>query len=86
LRIEPDQVEQLQGAHRITQTGLDRAIDFARFGNAGLDEPDRVVIKRHQEIVEDEAGMVLGLYRSLPERLTELPCFLESRLTALDSR
>src|SRR5450759_276448 len=86
LRVEPYQVEQFERSHRIAEPGFDRAIDVGGLRYTGLDQADRVVVERHQKVIQDETGVVLGPDRRLPHRFAEIPRLLERFISGPDPR
>ena len=65
LRVQPDEIDQLERSHLVAQRDLDRRIDPGRVGDPGLDGADRVVVERDQQRIEDEARLILRQHRAL---------------------
>src|SRR5690349_15948914 len=63
--IEPDDVQQLEGAHRIAAAQLHRRVDVVERRVVFLHHLDRVVQVREEQRVHDEAGPVAAVDRVL---------------------
>src|SRR6185369_2495679 len=66
LRIEADEIDQLEWPHLVAEADLDRGVDAGGVGDARVHRANGIVVERHQQRIEDEARLVLGLYRNLP--------------------
>ena len=66
-RVEADQVEQRQRAHRVAAAEAHRGVDVLARGVAALVHRDRVVEVAEQQRVGDEAGLVAADDRGLAE-------------------
>ena len=70
-RVEADQVEQRQRAHRVAAAEAHRGVDVLAGGVAALVHRDRVVEVAEQQGVGDEAGLVAADDRVLADRLDQ---------------
>ena len=68
MRVEPDQIDQLERAHRVVEAEVDRGVDVLPRGEPVFEHPDRAVQVRDQQRVHDEPGAVARLDGRLPER------------------
>ena len=66
-RVQPDEVEQRERAHRVAAAELHAAVDVGRGRHALLQRPHRVEQIGHQQAVHDEARPVAGDDRLLAE-------------------
>ena len=66
-RVEPDQVEQRQRAHRVAAAEPHRGVDVLAAGVLALVHRDRVVEVAEQQGVGDEARLVATDHGALPE-------------------
>ena len=70
-RVETDQVEQRERAHRVAAAVAHRRVDVLAGGVVALVHRDRVVEVAEQQRVGDEAGPVAADDRALAERLEQ---------------
>src|SRR3546814_11129107 len=55
LGIQTNQVEQLHRPHCVAQRALNGFVDFSGLGDTFLHKSDCVIVKRDQDVVQDEA-------------------------------
>ena len=67
----PDEVEQLERAHRVRRAELHAGVDLLRLDAGPLEQPDRVEQVGEEQPVDDEAGLVRHLDGGLADRLAE---------------
>lgn len=70
-RVQADEVEQGQRAHRVATAELHAVVDVLLGGDTGLERADGVEQVRHEQEVDDEAGRVLRLDHDLADLLAE---------------
>ena len=75
-RVEADEVEQLERAHRVVRAALHRRVDLLDRAEALLEGADRVEQVRDQQAVDDEARLVARV----DDRLVQDSAELEARL------
>src|SRR3954452_12116252 len=75
--VEPDEVGELERAHRVVGAGLHRAVDLLDRADALLVAADAVEDVGDQQAVDDEAGRVARRYGQLALRLGERATGLE---------
>src|SRR4051812_26732265 len=75
--VEAHEVTQRERAHRVVGPRFHGSVDLLDRAHALLVGPDSVEEERHEEPVDDEAGLVLGLDRELAELLAVVEPGLE---------
>ena len=70
-RVEPDEIEQRQRAHRVATSELHAFVDVLDRAKSFLETADRVEQVRHEQAVDDEAAFVGRGDWFLADRLRE---------------
>src|SRR5580704_16020029 len=77
--VEPNQVRQLERAHRLIGAELHRRVDIRHAADAFVHRVNRFVDHRQQHAIDDEPGKILRGHRSLAELLREHAGLLKGR-------
>src|SRR5690606_4409079 len=65
LRVEANEINELQWPHLVSEGRLDRLIYVCRRCNARLDGANGVIVERHKQSVENKPWPILRLHRRL---------------------